>query len=84
MPDQSHSSPLTKHSFQHELASLLDIGCVQLRRGQSLSTRETRDANWSPGWLTQVMAQPLSLSDELNRQVQTATQTMGKKAQKPL
>ena len=63
------------------------IGCVQLRRGQSSSTRETRDANWSPdraGWLTQVMAQPLSLSEELKRQVQTATQTMGKKAQKHL
>ena len=62
------------------------IGCVQLRRGQSSSTRETRDANWSPdraGWLTQVMAQPLSLSEELKRQVQTATQTMGKKPRNP-
>ena len=59
------------------------IGCVQLIRGYSSSTRETRDANWSPdraGWLTQVMAQPSSLSEKLKRKSTNCHSNYGEKS----
>ena len=57
-------------------------GCVQLRRGKSSSTRETRRANWWPGragWQIQVMAQPSSLLEKLKNKSQNCHTNSGEK-----
>ena len=80
----NHSSLFTKPSFQHALESLVD----RLRGGKSSSTRETLRANWSPdraGLLTQIMAQPSSLSGKLKIKSQNCRINSGKKKElKPL
>ena len=76
----NHSSLLTKPSFWW-------IRCVQLRGGKSSSTRETLRANWSPdraGLLTQIMAQPSSLSGKLKIKSQNCHISFGIKVLNPL
>ena len=63
MPDQSHLFQIAWNLC----SGLWWKGCVQLRRGRSSSTRETRRANWwrgKAGWQIQVMAQPSSLLEK--------------------
>ena len=42
MPDQSHSSPLTKRSFQHEMESLVDRVCAAQKGLEFLYKRDSQ------------------------------------------
>ena len=42
MPDQSHLSPLTKHSFQHEMESLVDRVCAAQKGLEFLYKRDSQ------------------------------------------
>ena len=69
------------------LRSLWWKGCVQLRRGRSSSTRETRRANWwrgKAGWQIQVMAQPSSLLEKSKIKSPNCHTNFGKKSPEPL
>lgn len=79
-PTQLIIHPSLQNIFSSTHWSLWWIGCVQLRRGRSSSTRETCRANWWPdraGWQSQVMAQPSSLLEKLKIKSQNCHTNFG-------
>ena len=74
--------PSLQNIFSSTHWSLWWKGCVQLRRGRSSSTRETRRANWWPGragWQIQVTAQPSSLLEKSKIKSPNCHTNFGKK-----